>query len=180
MFYIRFPTYPGHVPCQLLVLVTTYILIGWKMFTKQKVLLVWLILHSINSLAPGKFELNFRYLIFQIILVIDGWGIPCELALRWMSLDLTDDKSTLVQVMAWCRQATSHYLSRCWLRPVSPYGVTRPQWVKNLYTKYVYIYIYIYTHTHTHQWLLFESTQGMKPTVNYHKPQKAQHPWYPS
>ena len=23
---------------------------------------------------------------------------------------LTDDKSTLVQVMAWCRQATSHYL----------------------------------------------------------------------
>ena len=24
------------------------------------------------------------------------------------------DKSTLVQVMAWCRQATSHYLSQCW------------------------------------------------------------------
>ena len=47
-----------------------------------------------------------------------------------MSLDLTDDKSTLVQVMAWCRQATSHYLSQCWLRSVSPYGVIRPQWVK--------------------------------------------------
>ena len=31
-----------------------------------------------------------------------------------MSLDLTDDKSTLVQVMAWCRQATSHYRSQCW------------------------------------------------------------------
>ena len=24
-------------------------------------------------------------------------------------LDLTDDKSILVQVMAWCRQATSHF-----------------------------------------------------------------------
>ena len=47
-----------------------------------------------------------------------------------MVLDLTDDKSTLVQVMAWCRQATSHYLSRCWPRSLSPYGVTRPQWVK--------------------------------------------------
>ena len=47
-----------------------------------------------------------------------------------MSLDLTDDKSTLVQVMAWCRQATSHYLSQCWSRSLSPYGVTRPQWVK--------------------------------------------------
>ena len=47
-----------------------------------------------------------------------------------MLLDLTDDKSTLVQVMAWCRQATSHYLSQCWPRSLSPYGVTRPQWVK--------------------------------------------------
>ena len=84
----------------------------------------------INSLAPGKFELNFRYLIFQIISVIDGWVISCELDLRWMSLNLTDDKSTLVQVMAWCRQATSHYLSQCWTRTLSPYGVTRPQWVK--------------------------------------------------
>ena len=47
-----------------------------------------------------------------------------------MSLDLTYDKSTLVQVMAWCRQATSHYLSQCWPRSLTPYGVTRPQWVK--------------------------------------------------
>ena len=46
-----------------------------------------------------------------------------------MSLDLIEDKSTLVQVMAWCRQATSHYLSQCWPRSLSPYDVTRPQWV---------------------------------------------------
>ena len=83
----------------------------------------------LNSLAPGRFDWDFRYLILQIISVIDGWGIYSELALRWASLDLTDDKSTLVQVMAWCRQATSHYLSQCWPRSVSPYGVTRPQWV---------------------------------------------------
>ena len=31
-----------------------------------------------------------------------------------MSLDFTDDQSTLVQVMAWCCQATSHNLSQCW------------------------------------------------------------------
>ena len=30
-----------------------------------------------------------------------------------MSLDFTVDQSTLVQVMAWCRQATSHYPSQC-------------------------------------------------------------------
>ena len=86
-----------------------------------------------NSLTPGKFEWNVRYLIFQIISVIDGWGISCELTLRWMSLDLTDDKSTLVQVMAWCRQATNHYLSQCWSRSLSPYGVTRPQQVNSLW-----------------------------------------------
>ena len=42
------------------------------------------------------------------------------------------DKSTLFQVMAWCRQATSHYLNQCWPRSMSPYGVTRPQWVKRV------------------------------------------------
>ena len=46
-----------------------------------------------------------------------------------MSLDLTDDQSKLVQVMAWCRQATSHYLSQCWPRSMLPYGVIWPQWV---------------------------------------------------
>ena len=44
-----------------------------------------------------------------------------------MSLDLTEDKPTLVQVMAWCLQATSLYLSHCWPRSVSSYGVSRPQ-----------------------------------------------------
>ena len=71
-----------------------------------------------------------NFVIFERNLVIAGWGISCEIALIWMSLDLTDDQSTLVQVMAWCRQATSHYLSQCWPRSLSPYGVTRPQWVK--------------------------------------------------
>ena len=61
-----------------------------------------------------------------------GWGISYENALRWMPLNITDEKSTLVQVMAWCRQATSHYLSRCWPRSLSPFGVTRPQWVDSI------------------------------------------------
>ena len=83
--------------------------------------------YVVNSLAPGKFESKFIYVIFKRISVTDGWGISCELALRWMSLDLTDDRSSLVPVMAWCRQATSHYLSQCWPRSLSSYGVTLPQ-----------------------------------------------------
>ena len=56
-----------------------------------------------------------------------------EIAIRWMSLDLTDNKSTLILVMAWCRQATSHYLNQCWPRSMSPYGITRPRWVNSLW-----------------------------------------------
>ena len=33
--------------------------------------------------------------------------------------------------MAWCRQATSHYLSQCWPRSLLPYGVIRRPWVKH-------------------------------------------------
>ena len=88
--------------------------------------------HWVNSLAPGKFEWNLSYVIFKQILVIDGWGICGEIDRIWMSLDFTDDQLTLVQVMAWCRQATSHYLSQCWPRSLSPSGVTRPQWVNGI------------------------------------------------
>ena len=40
---------------------------------------------------------------------------------------------SLVQVMAWCRQATSHYLNLWWQRPRKPYFVIRPQWVNLLW-----------------------------------------------
>ena len=55
------------------------------------------------------------------------WNCP---QMSWLSLDLTADKSTLVQVMAWCHQAASHYLSQCWPTFMSPYGISRPQWIK--------------------------------------------------
>ena len=63
------------------------------------------------------------------------WGTRCEIALCWMPQNFINGKSTLVQVMAWCHQATSHYLSQCWPRSLSPYGVTRRQRVKNVRCK---------------------------------------------
>ena len=65
----------------------------------------------------------------MITLVIDCRGLSHEIAFKWLSLDLTNDKSTLVQVMAWCHQATSHYLMQCWPRSTLAYGITRPQWI---------------------------------------------------
>ena len=82
---------------------------------------------TINSLAPGWFKWKLRQVIFKLISVINGWGIFCEIIPRRMWLDFTDDKSTLVQVMAWCHQATSHYLRQCWPSSMSPYSIIRPQ-----------------------------------------------------
>ena len=35
------------------------------------------------------------------------------------------------------RNATNHYLSQCWLRPLSPYGVTRLHWIKPPMTLFI-------------------------------------------
>ena len=79
-------------------------------------------------------------MIFKInlSLLIGIFKSSYDNVLRRTPQNLTDDKSTLVQVMAWCRQATSHYLSQCWARSPMPYGVTRPQWVK-YYTCTIYL-----------------------------------------
>ena len=49
-----------------------------------------------------------------------------------MPQDLTDDKSTLVQVMAWCCQATNRLRNQWWPRSPTPYGVTGPNELKCL------------------------------------------------
>ena len=85
----------------------------------------------INSLAPWRPRCHFKTAIFNLVLLIGIFTSSNEKALWWMPNDLTDYKSTLVQVMAWCRQATSHYLSQCWPSSMSPYSVTSPQWVNN-------------------------------------------------
>ena len=89
---------------------------------------------KVNSLAPGRPRCHFKTAIFNLVLLIGIFTSSNDNPLRWVPWDLTDDKSTLVQVMAWHRQATSHYLSQCWPSSMSPYGVTRPQWVNTILT----------------------------------------------
>ena len=78
----------------------------------------------------GDLDAILKTAISNLVLLIGFFISSNDNAPRWMPLDLTDDKSTLVQVMDWCRQATSHYLSQWWPCSMSPYGVTRPQWVE--------------------------------------------------
>ena len=88
----------------------------------------------VNSLALGRCESNFRLVIFRLIWVIDILSTSYKMPSgdREIPWDPSDNKLTLVQVMAWWRQTTSHYLTR--LRQYSPrsllpYSVIRPQWV---------------------------------------------------
>ena len=62
---------------------------------------------DINSLHPGGCGFDFKCVILQHIAVIIFTGISSAIALRWMVKDPTYEESTLVQVMACCRQATT-------------------------------------------------------------------------
>ena len=52
----------------------------------------------VNSLASEKFDWNFKEVIIKLILVLGGLGISCEIALRWMSLKLTQVKLSQVNI----------------------------------------------------------------------------------
>ena len=83
-----------------------------------------------NELTYGPVG-SYKSVISERMSWINFMSISCQITLRWMPQNTFDDKSTLVQVMAWCRQAPIHYLSQCWLKSMSPYGVTMAsQWVK--------------------------------------------------
>ena len=51
----------------------------------------------------------------KLILLIDGTRIPCEVAPRWMALEFTNEKSSLVQVMATCRRVHTFIVRRAGL-----------------------------------------------------------------
>ena len=79
---------------------------------------------------PARGGNYFEIMIFELINWIDILRNSHEIVLWRMPKYQFHDESTLVQVMAWCQQATCLYLSQCWPSSWSPYGVTRPQWVK--------------------------------------------------
>ena len=76
----------------------------------------------VNSLAPGKFEWKFRYVVFKPISVVDGWGIS------WNCPNM--NVTGLWSVNTGSGNGLVHPLPEPMLTQISlPYGVTRPQWV---------------------------------------------------
>ena len=114
----------------------------WKLFQNviQQNVSQFFCPHCVNSLAPGRFWMKFLVTNFQTN--FSNWWLSYfmwhDIALKWLSLDLTDDKSALILLMVWCPQAARYFLSQCWLKSMSPFGVTRPQWLKSILFAYGY------------------------------------------
>ena len=94
----------------------------WHWRTGALLLLIQSHSPSINSLPPERCGGNLQNIMSNLNIQNGGLCTPCEIAVTWMPQNLTNKKSTLVQVMAWCHQAWSHCLNQCWPR----YGITRP------------------------------------------------------
>ena len=69
-------------------------------------------------------------LIFKLNIQNNSLGTAFKFTLMQMAQNHIDAKSTLIQVMAWCCQATSYCLSQCWPISMLSYGISRPQGVK--------------------------------------------------
>ena len=91
----------------------------------------WIVLSWRQDMAMGKKSLNHWPLgdaavIIKVSLLLRKNSKLSSLS--WIPLNLTNDKWALFQAVAWCRQATSHFMNQCWPKSMSPYGVTKPRW----------------------------------------------------
>ena len=78
----------------------------------------------INSMLPGRCCCDFKY-INTYIDFKHNWGIKIfsiqvSINLQWLP-DVIDSKLTHVLVVAWCHQATNHYLNQCWPSFIAPW-----------------------------------------------------------
>ena len=113
---------------------------------------------SVNSLAPGKFELNYRYVIFEEIWVIDGWGVSCEIALILMSVDFHWWSVNIGSGNGLVPPGNKPLPEKCWPRYLTPYGVPRPRWVKWIYPSWRLCFSEF--HAHWLEFVVFTISNG--------------------
>ena len=77
----------------------------------------WLVYRRIFA-SLGLNELRHKFLVHVTDWILDYFLWNCS----GMTMNPIDDKSTLAQVMAWCLNATSHYLNHCWPRSLASLG----------------------------------------------------------
>ena len=76
----------------------------------------------INWLASGRAGNNHKSVFSEQILRVKFMNTSCEIVLGRLAKNTFADNSIMVQVMACCHQATSHYLSQCWSKFMASLG----------------------------------------------------------
>ena len=118
--------------------------------------------HSKNSNSAQMLLIKFMSIFFVKLLLYECHSTPLMISQHWFRywlgavrqqaitwdnvdpdschhmLPLGHNELILYQVLAWGRQATSHYLRQCWPWFMPPYVAIRSQWV-NEHTKNYYI-----------------------------------------
>ena len=101
--------------------------------------------------------------IFKLILWTDILSTSYKIVVMWIEKNLTDDESMMVQEMAWCHQATSHYQNQCLPRFMSPYGIIRPQSIKKCFLEK------LKHRNYSNQCLSFKCMCTIQFTMIYHR-----------
>ena len=73
-------------------------------------------------IGPGRSGCDFKSILSNLVWLISVFRSGQDDALRWMPQNLTDDKSELVQVIAWCREPINYDLNQRWHSCMSQYG----------------------------------------------------------
>ena len=81
-------------------------------------------------------------------------------------MEVKNHELTLVQVMDWCRQAISHYLSQYWPRSMSPFAVTSQNVLMYLYLAIV-PNVKIVKSWHGHTFLITQTQTGVYSTYKH-------------
>ena len=100
-----------------------------KVMTICTCLIFWYTCLIWNSFAPARCGNNVWNVISEPMLRIKFMSTSREITPRWMPRNTFDDKSTLIQGMAWCRRA-SYWQRQCWPRSMPQYRFFRENCIK--------------------------------------------------
>ena len=97
---------------------------------------------------------------------INIWSVQVNSTLKWMTEGFLDGKSTSVEVMVWCPQATIHYLNQGWPRsltlciPIRLYSIRDHKELNSCFNNILWsmkIYLHVFTDIqHMHGWNIFK------------------------
>ena len=90
-----------------------------------------------STLCPLKMWHCHQYIIFKRIVVITFTNNSGVTSFGGIADDPTDDESSLVQIMVWCRQASSLCLELCWEDKHVRHIISSSKWEASIYANAV-------------------------------------------